>query len=127
MSAFSTSVEKNAKSANFESHFSEARSERILGAFGVDFWSIFGGFGDPKSEKKNKKTTLGAPKGGKERSEKHQGYTSEEMKMVWETHKIFNDPSITICPTCVRVPVTNWLEEGCGGLRSLKQYFHILN
>ncbi|MEO2022000.1 MAG: Asd/ArgC dimerization domain-containing protein, partial [Pirellulaceae bacterium] len=44
-------------------------------------------------------------------SEKHQGYTSEEMKMVWETHKIFNDPSITICPTCVRVPVTNCHSE----------------
>jgi aspartate-semialdehyde dehydrogenase len=44
-------------------------------------------------------------------SEKHEGYTSEEMKMVWETHKIFNDPSITICPTCVRVPVTNCHSE----------------
>lgn len=44
-------------------------------------------------------------------SEKHQGYTSEEMKMVWETHKIFNDESINICPTCVRVPVTNCHSE----------------
>ena len=43
--------------------------------------------------------------------EKHAGYTSEEMKMVWETHKIFNDSSITICPTCVRVPVTNCHSE----------------
>ncbi|OJI19770.1 Aspartate-semialdehyde dehydrogenase 2 [Vibrio vulnificus] len=33
------------------------------------------------------------------------GYTKEEMKMVWETQKIFNDASITVNPTCVRVPV----------------------
>ncbi len=33
------------------------------------------------------------------------GYTREEMKMVWETQKIFNDASITVNPTCVRVPV----------------------
>ncbi|WP_086983565.1 aspartate-semialdehyde dehydrogenase [Vibrio aphrogenes] len=33
------------------------------------------------------------------------GYTKEEMKMVWETQKIFNDPSIQVNPTCVRVPV----------------------
>ncbi|MGI9876447.1 aspartate-semialdehyde dehydrogenase [Vibrio chagasii] len=33
------------------------------------------------------------------------GYTREEMKMVWETQKIFNDSSITVNPTCVRVPV----------------------
>ncbi|MCG9692460.1 aspartate-semialdehyde dehydrogenase [Vibrio sp. Isolate22] len=33
------------------------------------------------------------------------GYTREEMKMVWETQKIFNDFSITVNPTCVRVPV----------------------
>ena len=39
------------------------------------------------------------------------GYTREEMKMVWETHKIFNDESINICPTCVRVPVTNCHSE----------------
>ena len=38
-------------------------------------------------------------------SEKHQGYTSEEMKMVYETHKIMGDDSIAVCPTCVRVPV----------------------
>lgn len=38
-------------------------------------------------------------------SEKHQGYTSEEMKMVYETRKIFGDDSIQVCPTCVRVPV----------------------
>ena len=33
------------------------------------------------------------------------GYTREEMKMVWETQKILNDPGITVNPTCVRVPV----------------------
>ncbi len=33
------------------------------------------------------------------------GYTKEEMKMVWETQKIFNDESIRVNPTCVRVPV----------------------
>ena len=33
------------------------------------------------------------------------GYTREEMKMVWETQKIFADPSIQVNPTCVRVPV----------------------
>jgi aspartate-semialdehyde dehydrogenase len=33
------------------------------------------------------------------------GYTREEMKMVWETQKIFNDASIQVNPTCVRVPV----------------------
>ncbi len=32
------------------------------------------------------------------------GYTREEMKMVWETKKILNDNSIKINPTCVRVP-----------------------
>ena len=33
------------------------------------------------------------------------GYTREEMKMVWETQKIFDDHSIQVNPTCVRVPV----------------------
>lgn len=33
------------------------------------------------------------------------GYTNEEMKMVWETHKILEDDSIEVNPTCVRVPV----------------------
>ena len=32
------------------------------------------------------------------------GYTREEMKMVWETHKIL-DPAIQVNATCVRVPV----------------------
>ena len=33
------------------------------------------------------------------------GYTREEMKMVWETRKIFEDDSILVNPTAVRVPV----------------------
>jgi aspartate-semialdehyde dehydrogenase len=33
------------------------------------------------------------------------GYTREEMKMVWETRKIFSDDSIMVNPTAVRVPV----------------------
>jgi len=33
------------------------------------------------------------------------GYTKEEMKMVWETKKIFGDDSIVVNPTCVRIPV----------------------
>ena len=44
-------------------------------------------------------------------SPKHEGYTSEEMKMVWETQKIFGDDSIQVCPTCIRVPVTNCHSE----------------
>jgi aspartate-semialdehyde dehydrogenase len=44
-------------------------------------------------------------------SPKHQGYTSEEMKMVHETRKIFGDDSIQVCPTCVRVPVSNCHSE----------------
>jgi aspartate-semialdehyde dehydrogenase len=33
------------------------------------------------------------------------GYTREEMKMVWETRKILEDEAILVNPTCVRVPV----------------------
>jgi aspartate-semialdehyde dehydrogenase len=33
------------------------------------------------------------------------GYTKEEMKMVWETKKIMADDSIEVNPTAVRVPV----------------------
>jgi aspartate-semialdehyde dehydrogenase len=33
------------------------------------------------------------------------GYTKEEMKMVWETQKIFADEDIKVSATCVRVPV----------------------
>jgi aspartate-semialdehyde dehydrogenase len=44
-------------------------------------------------------------------SAKYEGYTSEEMKMVFETQKIFGDDSIQVCPTCVRVPVSNCHSE----------------
>ena len=33
------------------------------------------------------------------------GYTKEEMKMVWETRKILEDDTIQVNPTAVRVPV----------------------
>ena len=33
------------------------------------------------------------------------GYTREEMKMVWETQKILSDETVSVNPTCVRVPV----------------------
>ncbi|MCJ8274765.1 MAG: aspartate-semialdehyde dehydrogenase, partial [Psychrosphaera sp.] len=33
------------------------------------------------------------------------GYTKEEMKMVWETKKILGDDAILVNPTAVRVPV----------------------
>ena len=33
------------------------------------------------------------------------GYTREEMKMVWETQKIFEDDDIAVNPTTVRIPV----------------------
>lgn len=32
-------------------------------------------------------------------------YTKEEMKMVWETRKIFGDDTIQVNPTAVRIPV----------------------
>ena len=35
------------------------------------------------------------------------GYTKEEMKMVWETRKIMGDDSIKVNPTTVRIPVFN--------------------
>jgi aspartate-semialdehyde dehydrogenase len=38
-------------------------------------------------------------------SPKHEGYTSEEMKMVYETHKIMGDDTIAVHATCIRVPV----------------------
>lgn len=44
-------------------------------------------------------------------SPKYQGYTSEEMKMVWETHKMLGDDTIQVCPTAVRVPVSNCHSE----------------
>jgi aspartate-semialdehyde dehydrogenase len=33
------------------------------------------------------------------------GYTKEEMKMVWETRKILGDETIAVNPTAVRIPV----------------------
>ena len=42
---------------------------------------------------------------------KEQGYTSEEMKMVYETRKILGDQSIQISATCVRIPVANCHSE----------------
>lgn len=39
------------------------------------------------------------------------GYTSEELKMVYETRKILGDESIQICPTCIRIPVANCHSE----------------
>lgn len=44
-------------------------------------------------------------------SHKEAGYTSEEMKMVYETRKILGDQSIQVCPTCVRIPVENCHSE----------------
>jgi len=41
----------------------------------------------------------------------HKGYTSEEMKMVYETRKMLEDESIQVCPPCVRVPVSNCHSE----------------
>jgi aspartate-semialdehyde dehydrogenase len=42
---------------------------------------------------------------------KEEGYTSEEMKMVYETRKILGDESIQISATCVRIPVANCHSE----------------
>ena len=42
---------------------------------------------------------------------KYQGYTSEEMKMLYETRKMLEDDTIQVCPTCVRVPVSNCHSE----------------
>ena len=33
------------------------------------------------------------------------GYTKEEMKVLWETRKILDDESIAVSATCVRIPV----------------------
>ena len=42
---------------------------------------------------------------------KQDGYTSEELKMVYETRKILGDESIQVCATCVRIPVSNCHSE----------------
>ena len=39
------------------------------------------------------------------------GYTKEEMKMVWETQKIMEDDTILVNPTTVRIPVVNGHSE----------------
>lgn len=44
-------------------------------------------------------------------SHKHRGYTSEEMKLVEETRKVFGDDTIQVCPTAVRVPVATGHSE----------------
>lgn len=41
------------------------------------------------------------------------GYTKEEMKMVWETQKILGDQSIEVNPTAVRIPVFFGHSEAC--------------
>lgn len=41
------------------------------------------------------------------------GYTKEEMKMVWETKKIMGDDAIEVNPTAVRVPVFFGHSEAC--------------
>ncbi len=41
------------------------------------------------------------------------GYTREEMKMVWETQKIMEDPEIQVNPTAVRIPVFFGHSEAC--------------
>ena len=51
MLAFSEISEKITKTTNSEACFSEARSERLLDPFWVDFGNIFEGFGHPKWEK----------------------------------------------------------------------------
>jgi len=42
---------------------------------------------------------------------KEKGYTSEELKLLYETRKILGDDSIKVCPTAVRVPVANCHSE----------------
>ncbi len=41
------------------------------------------------------------------------GYTKEEMKMVWETKKIMGDDAIEVNPTAVRIPVFYGHSEAC--------------
>lgn len=42
---------------------------------------------------------------------KEDGYTSEELKMVYETRKILSDDSIAISASCVRIPVADCHSE----------------
>ncbi|REJ88858.1 MAG: aspartate-semialdehyde dehydrogenase [Planctomycetota bacterium] len=43
--------------------------------------------------------------------QKEEGYTSEEMKLVYETRKILGAPEMQISAACVRIPVTNCHSE----------------
>ena len=42
---------------------------------------------------------------------KEDDYTSEELKMVYETRKILGDETIQVCATCIRIPVSNCHSE----------------
>ena len=42
---------------------------------------------------------------------KEKGYTSEELKLLYETRKILGDDTIKVCPTAIRVPVANCHSE----------------
>ncbi|MCL2304073.1 MAG: aspartate-semialdehyde dehydrogenase [Planctomycetaceae bacterium] len=42
---------------------------------------------------------------------KEKGYTSEELKLLYETRKILGDDTIQVCPTAIRVPVANGHSE----------------
>lgn len=59
------------------------------------------------------------------------GYTAEEMKMIHETKKIFNDQTMSIAATCVRLPVVTshsesiYLEVDTKGL-SVAQIWDVL-
>jgi len=44
-------------------------------------------------------------------SVKEKGYTSEELKLLYETRKMLHDDSIQVCPTAIRVPVANCHSE----------------
>lgn len=58
-------------------------------------------------------------------------YTTEEMKLINETHKIFNDYSIHISPTAVRVPVIGGHSEAIHAVfekdLEIKNVYDILN
>ena len=41
------------------------------------------------------------------------GYTKEEMKMIWETKKILEDQDVQVNPTAVRIPVFYGHSEAC--------------
>lgn len=44
-------------------------------------------------------------------SVQEKGYTSEELKLLYETRKILGDETIKVCPTAIRVPVANCHSE----------------